>query len=174
MNTAHTLAGCVCREGERAMISSGESERGGRFFCTDIVVFLAGEVEFWHGQWHSKNTEEEKKHWSGKIAGRVLGGDQPFQTPCQRSTYGDVDDILVVHHDALPVLERIDKLTKLKPDCVGDPDIYLWAKCKCVQLDNGVWTWTLSPSKYAHEAVSNCDAHLKEEYDVSFTQKQCN
>jgi hypothetical protein len=38
-----------------------------------------------------------------------------------------VDDILVVHHDAMSVLARINDYLPLKPSSVGDPDIYLGA-----------------------------------------------
>ena len=59
-----------------------------------------------------------------------------------------VDYILVIHHDSLSVLKRIDSCFKLKPDSIGDPDIYLGAKVKKMNLANGTWCWTLSPSKY--------------------------
>ena len=36
-----------------------------------------------------------------------------------------VDDILMIHHDAMSALKQIDKAFTLKPDSVGDPDIYL-------------------------------------------------
>ena len=39
-----------------------------------------------------------------------------------------VDDVLVVHHDAMTTLMKIDKYFKLKPSSIGDPDIYLSAK----------------------------------------------
>ena len=39
-----------------------------------------------------------------------------------------VDDILVIHHDSLSILKRIDSYFKLKPASIGDPDIYLGAK----------------------------------------------
>lgn len=41
-----------------------------------------------------------------------------------------VDDIMVIHHDARLVLDRIDKLMKLKETSVGDPDIYLGEKLR--------------------------------------------
>ena len=75
---------------------------------------------------------------------------------------------MVIHHDAMPVLEEINKFMKLKPDSVGDPDIYLGAKLKRVQLDNNVWCWTLSPSKYCQEAVRNCENHLNNNFDGKF------
>ena len=73
-----------------------------------------------------------------------------------------VDDIMVIHHDARPILDRIDKLMKLKDSSVGDPDIYLGAKLKKLQMDNDVWCWSFSPSKYVQEAVRNCQKYLRE------------
>ena len=72
-----------------------------------------------------------------------------------------VDDILVIHHDSMSVLNKIDKFMKLKPDSIGDPDIYLGAKLKLMQLENNIWCWGISPSKYVKEAVRNCEEHLK-------------
>ena len=83
-----------------------------------------------------------------------------------------VDDILVIHHDAMPVLSMIDKFMKLKPDSVGDPSVYLGAKLKRVQLDNDVWCWTLSPSKYVHEAVNNCENYGTERFDGKFSLRK--
>ena len=34
-----------------------------------------------------------------------------------------VDDVIVVHHDALDVLMKIDKYFKLKPNSIGDTDL---------------------------------------------------
>jgi len=87
-----------------------------------------------------------------------------------------VDDILVIHEKPRPVLDRIDKYMKLKPDSVGDPDVYLGAKLKRVQVDNGVWCWSLSPSKYIQESVRNCENHLKDNFDgkYSFTKNAPN
>ena len=49
-----------------------------------------------------------------------------------------VDDIMVIHHDARPILDRIDKFMKLKESSVGNPDIYLGANLKKVHMDNDV------------------------------------
>ena len=59
-----------------------------------------------------------------------------------------VDNIMVIHHDARPILYSIDKFMKLKESPVGDPDISLGAKLKKVQMDNYVWCWSIIPSKY--------------------------
>ena len=79
-----------------------------------------------------------------------------------------VDDILIIHDKAMPVMERVDKFMKLKESSVGDPDFYLGAKLKQTKLDNGVWAWSLSPSKYVQEAVRNCENHIAEHYKDKF------
>ncbi len=71
-----------------------------------------------------------------------------------------VDNILCVHHNLMSVLNLINGYMPLKPSSVGDPDIYLGAKLKMTQLDNGIWAWGLSPSKYVTQAVKNCAKHL--------------
>ena len=58
-----------------------------------------------------------------------------------------VDDILVIHHNSLSVLERLDKYFQLKEGSVGDPDVYLGAKIRKVRLENDVEAWGMSPSK---------------------------
>jgi hypothetical protein len=47
-------------------------------------------------------------------------------------------------------------------DCMqlGNPSMYLGAKLKLTQMNNGVWAWGMSPAKYINEAVSNCKMHL--------------
>ena len=35
-----------------------------------------------------------------------------------------VDEIMAIHHDARPIIDRIDKFMKLKESSVGNPDIY--------------------------------------------------
>jgi len=79
-----------------------------------------------------------------------------------------VDDILVIHHDAMVPLKRIGKYFLLKPDSVGDPDMYLGAKLRSVVTANGVECWSLSPSKYVQEACKNCRQHLTENFDGKF------
>jgi hypothetical protein len=53
------------------------------------------------------------------------------------------------------IIGEIDRFFKMKPGSVGDPDIYLGAKLRRMQLPNGVWAWSLSASKYVQEAVRN-------------------
>ena len=73
-----------------------------------------------------------------------------------------VNDVLVVHHDAMTTLMKIDKYLKLKPSSIGDPDIYLGAKLKYTRAPNGVWCWKLIPSKYVQEVCKNCETFLKD------------
>jgi hypothetical protein len=75
-----------------------------------------------------------------------------------------VDDILCIHHDPMPVLDKLDKYFTLKPSSVGDASIYLGTKLKLTQMSNGVWAWGMSPAKYIKDAVSNCRKHLKLNY----------
>ena len=79
-----------------------------------------------------------------------------------------VDDVLVVHHDAMTTTMKIDKYFKLKPSSIGDPDIYLGAKLEYNRAENGVWCWTLSPSKYVQEACKNCETFIKNNFDGKY------
>ena len=54
----------------------------------------------------------------------------------------------MIHEKPRPVLDKIDTYMELKPDSVGDPDVYLGAKLKRVKVENRVWCWSLSPAKY--------------------------
>ena len=49
---------------------------------------------------------------------------------------------------------------KLKEGSVGDPDIYLGAKLRKIQMDTDVWCWWIIPSKYVQEAIRNCENYL--------------
>jgi hypothetical protein len=80
-----------------------------------------------------------------------------------------VDDILCIHHDPMSVMNKINSYLSLKPSSVGDPDIYLGAKLKQTQLPNGVMAWGLSPSKYAFQAVKNCQLHLTDKLNGKYS-----
>ena len=43
--------------------------------------------------------------------------------------------------------------------------MYLGAKLRHIKLPNGVISWTLGPSKYAHEAAKSMEQHLAKEYN---------
>jgi hypothetical protein len=73
-----------------------------------------------------------------------------------------VDDCLCIHHDPKTELEKLDKYFMMKPGSIGDPDMYLGAKVRRVQLENGVWAWAASSSKYVQQAVNNLKSYLSE------------
>jgi len=78
-----------------------------------------------------------------------------------------VDDCLCIRHNAEECLREIDKFFPMKEGSIGDPDIYLGAKLRKVQLNNGVFCWALSPSKYVQEAVDTTLKYIKKEYDMN-------
>jgi hypothetical protein len=57
---------------------------------------------------------------------KELRPDDNFKYYCNILCY--VDDIIVVHHDAMSILAKINSYLPLKPSLVGDQDIYLGAK----------------------------------------------
>jgi hypothetical protein len=83
-----------------------------------------------------------------------------------------VDDILAVSHDGMAVLDQIDRFFPMKAASKGDPDLYLGAKIRRVRMNNGVYSWSLSPSKYVQEAVRNVKEYLAKEYDGRLLDKR--
>ncbi len=77
-------------------------------------------------------------------------------------------DILCIHHEAMPVLDKLDKYFTLKPSSNSNPSMYLGAKLKLTQMSNGVYACCMSPAKYIKQAVSNCEKHLKSNYDGQY------
>jgi hypothetical protein len=80
-----------------------------------------------------------------------------------------VDDILMIHHDGVAAIDQIDKYFKMKPDANPngkyEPNFYLGAKFKKVQVGNeGVWAYSLSPSKYVSENIRLVEEYLDEHY----------
>ena len=75
-----------------------------------------------------------------------------------------MDDCLCIHHDAEGALRELDHYFPMKEGSIGDPDIYLSAKMRKVQLDNGVYSWAMSPSKYVQDSVWNAEIYLAENY----------
>jgi hypothetical protein len=49
-----------------------------------------------------------------------------------------VDGILVISHNAMDNLRKIDYYFKLKTESHGDPDIYIGSKLRKMTLPNGV------------------------------------
>jgi hypothetical protein len=75
-----------------------------------------------------------------------------------------VDDILVISHEVLSDLRKIDHYFKMKKESIGDPDIYLGSELRKVVLSNGVHAWMISPTNYIKEAINNVERHLEREY----------
>jgi Reverse transcriptase (RNA-dependent DNA polymerase) len=84
-----------------------------------------------------------------------------------------VDDILVIHHDAMKVLKKIDWYFKMKPESMGDCDIYLGCKLRLHTLGvGGVQAWLQLPSKYVNkEAVANAESYYLKHYNLKFPTK---
>jgi hypothetical protein len=68
----------------------------------------------------------------------------------------------------MSVMNEINGYLPLKPNSVGNPDIYLSAKLKQTQLPNGVMAWGLSPLKYVVQAVKNCQIHFTEKLNGKY------
>ncbi|KAI2513193.1 hypothetical protein MHU86_1231 [Fragilaria crotonensis] len=75
-----------------------------------------------------------------------------------------VDDILIVHHDGVRMLNEIDHFFKTKPGSIRDPEFYLGAKLRPLTLGNGVHAWAMSSSKYIQAAVENVKAFHRKHF----------
>lgn len=49
---------------------------------------------------------------------------------------GYVDDLLVIHHDSMSILRKVNHYFECKPDSMGDPDMYLGGKLRLATLKN--------------------------------------
>ena len=75
-----------------------------------------------------------------------------------------VDDCLAIHHDAEMALTELNNYFAMKKGSIGDPDIYLGAKLRAVELSNGVKAWSMSPAEYVKEAVENVKEYLDKHF----------
>ena len=74
------------------------------------------------------------------------------------------DDAVVISENAEQILRtKLDKYFELKPSSIGPPSIYLGARVRKVELDNGAKAWAFSPSQYVQAAVKNVEAYLDEQ-----------
>ncbi len=73
-----------------------------------------------------------------------------------------VDDVMVILHNAMIILARLDKYFKLKPGSIGNPSVYFGATVKTMILANGVLAWASSPTKYVWAFVENVEKYLKD------------
>ncbi len=80
-----------------------------------------------------------------------------------------VEIILVIHHDAKKILFQIDYFFRMKPESMGDPDIYLGCKLRLIVIaGSGVQAWLQSPSKYIQEAVRKMETYYTELFQSKF------
>ena len=100
---------------------------------------------------------------------------RPEARPSTREKYWSyvlcyVDNVLVIHHDAMRVLNIIGKFFKMKDDAnKGELDMYLGVKLRKIKMSNGVEAWTLSPSKYVQETVRNCKKYVNANVEHTLT-----
>ena len=79
-----------------------------------------------------------------------------------------MDDIICIQYDPYDLLNKLNGYIPLKHGSVGSPDMYFTAKLKCIQLHDGIWAWSMSPSKYVQEAVRIC-----KEYALKHLSEGC-
>ena len=72
-----------------------------------------------------------------------------------------VDDLLVLSYSCETIMDRIEKLYRLKDGSVGSPDLYLGAsitKTNNCERD----TWSMSSDRYINAAIKNVETYLEE------------
>ena len=84
-----------------------------------------------------------------------------------------VNNILVVHHNAMSILNQLIEYLPLKPSSVGNPNKYLGSKLKKTRLDNKLEAWEMSPSKYVTWAAKNCASHLTKKIARKYPVPEC-
>ena len=72
------------------------------------------------------------------------------------------DDVLAIGDDPNELLQNIDKYFGLKLGYLSNPNIYLGANLKPINMENGVVAWYLILSQYIQEAVNNTEIYVKE------------
>ena len=71
------------------------------------------------------------------------------------------DDAVVISENAEDILRnKLGKYFELKESSIGPPSIYLGARVRQVELDNGAKAWAFSPSQYVQAAVKNVKSFL--------------
>ena len=69
----------------------------------------------------------------------------------------------------MAMIKNIDKYFKLKPDFIGDPDMYLGAKISYHWTNNGMYAWWLIPLEYITEAVNNGVKYLRDNFEGKYS-----
>jgi hypothetical protein len=66
-----------------------------------------------------------------------------------------VDDVLAISHELKILIDAIGEYDKVKPGSDKEPDIYLGANVKKVQMQNGREVWATSPHD-CQECYQDC------------------
>ena len=71
------------------------------------------------------------------------------------------DNAVVISENAEDILRnKLGKYFELKESSIGPPSIYLGARVRQVELDNGSKAWAFSPSQYVQAEVKNVKSFL--------------
>ena len=69
-----------------------------------------------------------------------------------------VDDILIFAKDPKMTLDKLEKLLKLKPESVKEPNIYFGVNMEKVQLPSGKVEWAMGSQTYVRKAVREVES----------------
>jgi hypothetical protein len=74
-----------------------------------------------------------------------------------------VDHVLAISHELKVLIDAIGEYYKVKPASDKEPDIYLQANVKKVQMPDGREVWTTSPRDYVKNAIKFFEGLLVED-----------
>jgi hypothetical protein len=74
-----------------------------------------------------------------------------------------VDDVLAISHEPKILIDAIGEYYKVKPGSDKEPDIYLGANVKKVQMPDGREVWATSPHDYIKNAIKTVEGLLAED-----------
>ncbi len=72
-----------------------------------------------------------------------------------------VDDVLCCSVDPKKIMDLIGKSFTVKPDSVHEPDFYLGAQVRKVELSPGKWAWGLSSDEYVKRSIAEVEMELR-------------
>jgi hypothetical protein len=74
-----------------------------------------------------------------------------------------VDDVLAISHEPKVLIDAIGEYYKVKPGSDKEPDIYLGANVKKVQMPDGSEVWATSPCDYIKNVIKTVKSLLAED-----------
>jgi hypothetical protein len=74
-----------------------------------------------------------------------------------------VDNVLAISHEPKVLIDAIGEYYKVKPGSDKEPDIYLGANVKKVQMLDGREVWAMSPRDYVKNAIKTVKGLLVED-----------